>query len=192
MELERLSFVMNNTVYRKQCTIFWHMDDLKILYVISKVVDGVLSQLTAKYGKVSSLSVSRGRLHDYLGLGLNYGTKGKVRITAPKHIESILEASAYDMYGITATSSANHMFTVREYGYTLTITQKDLFWTLVEKIFFVSCRSRPDLKKLLYFITTRVRNLDGDDYNKLARMIRYIRATQGINLTLEVESMDTI
>ena len=58
MELERLSFVMNNTVYRKQCTIFWHMDDLKILYVISKVVDGVLSKLAAKYGMVSALSFS--------------------------------------------------------------------------------------------------------------------------------------
>ena len=33
---------MNKTVYGKQCTICWHMDDIKILYVIPKVVDEVL------------------------------------------------------------------------------------------------------------------------------------------------------
>ena len=36
------SCVMNKTVYGKQCTICWHMDDIKILYVIPKVVDEVL------------------------------------------------------------------------------------------------------------------------------------------------------
>ena len=66
------------------------MDDLKIFHVISKVVDGVFSQLTAKYGKVSELSVCQGHVYDYLGMRLNYGTKGKVCITMTKHIKSIL------------------------------------------------------------------------------------------------------
>ena len=52
------SYVMNNTVDGKQCTIFRYMDDLKISHLISKVVDGVISQLTAKYAKVSALSDS--------------------------------------------------------------------------------------------------------------------------------------
>ena len=37
------SCVMNKTVDGKQCTICWHVDDLNILHVSLKVVDGVLS-----------------------------------------------------------------------------------------------------------------------------------------------------
>ena len=70
------------------------MDDLKILLVILKVVDRGLSQLTSKYIKVSELSVSRGCMNDYLGMRLDCCTKGKVRITMPKHIEIILETAA--------------------------------------------------------------------------------------------------
>ena len=147
---------MNNTVDRKQCTIYWHVDDLKISHVTSNVLDGELSQLTSKYGKLSELSFIRGRVHDYLGMRLDYGTKVKVRITLPKHTESILEAVAEYMGSIDETKEANHLFTVRKYGDTLMGMQADLFQTLVAKILFVSCRSRPDLRTELAFLTMQV------------------------------------
>ena len=56
--------------------------------MIPKVVDRVLSQLTIKDGKVSELFISQGRLHDYLVMRIDYGTKVKVYITIPKHIKS--------------------------------------------------------------------------------------------------------
>ena len=56
----------------------------------------------------------------------------------PKNNDSILEASEEDMDIIDKTPVANHLFTVREYGYSLTGMQADLFWTLVEEILFVS------------------------------------------------------
>ena len=49
------------------------------------------------------LYVSQVRVHDYLGMRLVYGTKGKVHITMPKHIERILEVAAEDMDGISKT-----------------------------------------------------------------------------------------
>ena len=55
---------MNKTVDGKQCTIFWHMYDIKILHVIPEVVYGVLLQLITNYGNVSELSVSRGCMHE--------------------------------------------------------------------------------------------------------------------------------
>ena len=84
------------------------------------------------------------------------------------------------MDGIAETPSANHMFTVIEYGYTLIGTQAYVFWNFVVKILFVRFRSRPNFKMSLDFLTTRVRNHDGDEYNKLVRMMHYIRETQGI------------
>ena len=72
----------------------------------------------------------------------------------PKHIKSILETFAEDMYVIDNTPSDNNMFTVREDGDALTGVQADLFRNLVAKIFFVRFRSRPGLNTALAFLTT--------------------------------------
>ena len=95
----------------------------------------------------------------------------------PKHIKSILGAAAENMDGIAETPEANNMFTVREYGDTLTGMQADLFRTLVAKILFLLFRSRPYLNTTLAFLTARVHNPDGYEYKNLARTIRHIRAT---------------
>ena len=118
---------------------------------------------------------------------LDYGTKGKVRLTMHEHIEGILEAAAEYMDSVSDTPASNHMFQVQEYGGTLTPVQANLFQTCLAKILFVSCRSRSDLKTVPSFLTTRVLNPDEDNYKKLDCTIQYIRGTQGMELTLEVE-----
>ena len=131
-------------------------------------------------------------MHNYLGVRLDYGTKGKVRLTMHEHIEGILEAAAEDMDSVSDTPASNHMFQVQEYGGTLSPVQSNLFQNCLENILFVSCRSRSDLKTVPSFLTTRVLNTDEDNYKKLSCTILYIRGTQGMELTLEAESMDAI
>ena len=128
--------IMNETVGGKQCTIYWNLDDIKISHVRPKAVDEVLYQLTTKYVKMSPLTVSQGRVHNYFGMRLGYGTKRKVCITMPENIEGILEAAAYGMDGVSDTPEAHHMFQVREYGGMLTTMRSDLFRTIIERILF--------------------------------------------------------
>ena len=70
----------------KQCTIVWHVDDLKISHVKSKVVIDILDKLDKKYGqeivdgKRAELSITRGKIHDYLRMILDYTEKGAVNI----------------------------------------------------------------------------------------------------------------
>jgi hypothetical protein len=45
----------------KQLTVAWHVDDLKILHVSAKVVDGFIADLDSEFGKETPLSKSRGR-----------------------------------------------------------------------------------------------------------------------------------
>jgi hypothetical protein len=45
----------------KQCTILWHVDDLKISHVDPEVVEDILRMLNERYGKQSPLVVTRGR-----------------------------------------------------------------------------------------------------------------------------------
>ena len=44
-------WVANKEVNRKQCTIVWHINDLKILHEYPKVVDNIANKLSDRYGK---------------------------------------------------------------------------------------------------------------------------------------------
>ena len=44
--------VANVIVDGEQCTIIWHVDDLKISHIDPKTVSGIIEKLKANYGKV--------------------------------------------------------------------------------------------------------------------------------------------
>ena len=52
--------VANKTINGKQCTICWHVDDLKISRVSANVVTSVIEQLDEAFGKEAPLTVTRG------------------------------------------------------------------------------------------------------------------------------------
>ena len=56
---------------------------------------------------------------------------------------------------------------------------------MTAKLLFIAKRGRPDILGAVSFLTTRVKCPDEDDYKKLARVIRYLRQTLNIVLTLE-------
>eukprot|EP00978_Attheya_sp_CCMP212_P047720 scaffold424725_cov134-Attheya_sp.AAC.1 len=58
----------------KQCTIVWHVNDLKISRVDSKAVTGVIDQLQAAFGTKTPITVKRGKMHDYLGMTLDFSS----------------------------------------------------------------------------------------------------------------------
>jgi hypothetical protein len=49
-------------VDRKQLTVAWHVDDLKIMHVSAKVVDDLITDLDSEFGKETPLSKSRGKV----------------------------------------------------------------------------------------------------------------------------------
>jgi hypothetical protein len=106
--------VDNKTVNGKQCTILWHVDDLKISHVDPKVVNSVIGQLEEEFGKEAPLTITRGKVHDYLGMTIDYGTPGKVKITMINYIMNLLKDLPANMDGETVTAAANHLFEVNE------------------------------------------------------------------------------
>jgi hypothetical protein len=78
--------VANKTINSKQCTIVWHVDDLKVSHVDPKVVTTVLESLDAQYGqervgdKCTPVTTNQGKAHDYLGMTLNYAKASFVKI----------------------------------------------------------------------------------------------------------------
>ena len=161
------SCVMNKMVGSKQCTVLWHVDDLKILHVDGKVNESVLASLNKRYGKETPLTVTHGDLHDYLGMTINYSTTGKVAIRMQDYIENMLEEVLGDMEGLAVTPAGNHLFTVNEAAEPLDKLNSEIFHSITAKILFLCKRGRPDVQAPIAFLCTRVQKPDVDDYKKL-------------------------
>ena len=119
--------VANNMINGKQCTIGWHVDDLKISHVDSKIVDDILNMLDESYGKEATVVTTRGKIHDYLGMMLDYNIDGKVQITMFEYIAKIIEEFPMELDGEPTSPAANHLFEVYDNGIKLKPEQKDLF-----------------------------------------------------------------
>ena len=91
--------VANKLINGTQCTILWHVDDLKISHVDPMVVGSIINLLNERYGKEAPLTVTRGKIHDYLGRTLNFLKKGSVKINMVEYVESILDEAPPEMTG---------------------------------------------------------------------------------------------
>ncbi len=67
--------VANKLIDGKQCTILWHVDDLKISHVNPEVNNGIIKLINDEFGKEAPITVTRGKVHDYLGMTLDYSEK---------------------------------------------------------------------------------------------------------------------
>eukprot|EP00978_Attheya_sp_CCMP212_P031313 scaffold117901_cov29-Attheya_sp.AAC.1 len=53
--------VANKRIHGKQCTIVWHVDDLKISHVESDVVSNIIEDLDGVFGNEAPLTIKRGK-----------------------------------------------------------------------------------------------------------------------------------
>ena len=90
------------------------MDNLKISHVDPKVVTDIIDKLQQNFGKEAPLTVTRGKIHDYLGMKIDYSEEGKVKITMEDYIKNMLEDLPDDMQGTTKTPAAGHLFKVND------------------------------------------------------------------------------
>ena len=114
--------VANKIVKGKQLTICFHVDDCKISHVLTKVVDTMVKWLRKEYESIfedgsGQMTVSRGKVHTYLGMTLDYRTKGCVKVTMLDYVEEIIDAfeKADPKSSGTKTSAApDNLFKVDE------------------------------------------------------------------------------
>ena len=108
------------------------------------------------------------------------------------YVRDLLNDAPEDMGGVTATQASDHLFTVNDSPEHLDKETADLFHHLTAKLLFVAKRARPDIQTAVAFLTTRVKKPDKDDYKKLARVMKYLRSTPNLSLTLEDDNTHII
>jgi len=106
--------VANKTINGTQCTIVWHVDDLKISHVDRSVVDSIIASLKEEYGKVGEMTVQRGKVLDYLGMTLDFSNERSFMVNMEAYLDTVLEGVPEDMDGLASTPAADHLFKTRD------------------------------------------------------------------------------
>ena len=68
----------NKMVNREQLTVQSHVDDLKASHKKQKVLEGFLDDLRNEFGKEDELAETRGLVHEYLGITIDYSLPEKI------------------------------------------------------------------------------------------------------------------
>ena len=94
----------------KQMTVCWHVDDLKVSHVDPAEVTRFGEWLSITYGV--AVAEHRGKVHDYLGMILDFSKAGHVMVNMSEYIRTIIADFPEEIVGIRMTPAADHLFRV--------------------------------------------------------------------------------
>jgi hypothetical protein len=188
--------VSNKQIAGKQMTICFHVDDCKLSHVSPKVNTRMIKWLRQEYESIfedgsGKMTVTRGKVHTYLGMKIDYTTPGRVIISQFEYIQEIITAfdKADPTGGGTKSSSApNNLFRIDTDCPKLSPVRAKEFHHLVAKTLYATKRSRPDTCTPVAYLTTRVRDPNTNDWDKLSHMVKYLRGTKEMPLTLSASN----
>jgi hypothetical protein len=85
--------VANRIIIGKQHTITWHVDDVKSSHQDPAVNNMIYLWLQEKYGdpRIAPVKATRGKVHKYLAMNLDFSVPGIVKIHMKKHVEEMLK-----------------------------------------------------------------------------------------------------
>ena len=93
--------------------IFWHVDELKISHRDEEMISALAIELAEEFG--SKTTISTGKIHDYLGIDLDFEIKrGTLIISQINYLQKILEEFLEVLTRSTACPAGNHIFKMRE------------------------------------------------------------------------------
>jgi hypothetical protein len=184
--------VVNKTINGKQCTVGWHVDDLKVSHVDSKVVDDILDLMDNEFGKEEPMNRSRGKVHDYLGMILDFSVPGEVTIDMVNYVRTVIADMPEEMEGTAAAPAAARLFHSNGNSVPLSRDKADTFHRMVMQLLYLCQRGRPDLQTAISYLCKRTSAPDEDDYKKLTRVMRYLQGSIELKLVLSADGSGAI
>ena len=144
--------VANKMINGSQCTIVWHMDDLKISYVQEEVVNNIVKWLNKEFGSGDPMMVFEGKIHHYLGLTLDYTTPGMLKVDMTGYVDGVLEEVPQDMMGTTNAPAASYLFKMNQTDPTLLgPSKKEIFHHITMQLAYLAQWGCPDIHTAITF-----------------------------------------
>ena len=163
------------------------MDDLKASHVESRVIDGFIEWVKETYGLIGKVKTTRGKIHDYLGMKLDYTVDGQVTIDMVDYVDSMVNTSPEEhLTGAKVASPwRQHLFKVQEQSPPLPKSTAEQFHTTTAQGLFLCKHARPDICPAIAYLTTRVKAPNENDWEKLVRIMKFLKQTSKDWLTLK-------
>jgi hypothetical protein len=185
--------VANRKVQGLQQTILFHVDDLKSSHKSKAVNDRFEIWLNSKYGKHGKVTATRGKVHDYLGMELDYRKRGELIINMTKYVDNMINEFPLKRgkKDVAKTPAADSLFNLGT-GAKLDTKRSEIFHTFVAKGLFLCKRARPNIQQAISVLCTRVKDLNQADWEKLMRVMKYLNVTRSEYLTLSVGDLRVV
>ena len=117
--------------------VVWHVDDIKVSHKDPFEVTNFDQYLLTIYeGKIK---VNRGKIHDYLGINVDYSEIGVVNFLMVKYLEKVLDKFTEELIGTSSTPATDHLFQVRgeDEAEFLEEDRDDILYHSVSKLLFM-------------------------------------------------------
>ena len=104
--------VANKDIGGKQMMVCWHVNNLKVSHIDPADVTKFGQWLSTTYG--IAVAEHRGKVHDYLGMMLDFTFEGHVIVNMTEYIRTILANFPEEITGTRTTLAADHLYDVRD------------------------------------------------------------------------------
>jgi hypothetical protein len=184
--------VANKMIHGKQFTVVWHVDDIKMSHEDEKEVTQLITWLKSIDGE--DMRVSRGKVHDYLGMTLYFTNKGEVKVTMIDYLKGVINDFPEITTGTAITPATTNLFDVRPDNERKVLGEEQAraLHQSVVQLLFATTRARKDIQHTVAFLTTIVKSPDKDDRMKLKQLLKYIRGTIYMPLILKADSLNIV
>jgi hypothetical protein len=105
--------VANQMVDGAQMTIYWHAENLNIFHRDEEMVDAFAINMAEMFGPKTT--ISRGKVHDYLGMELYFGTNpGTMIISTIKYLQKIMDGFPKVLRGTKLCPMGDQLFKIQQ------------------------------------------------------------------------------
>ena len=185
--------VWNKMVEESQFSIMFHIDDLLMCHALSHVVTSYIKKLEQEYGKRDALTVTRGLVHEYLGMTVDFRVALEVSLSqydfVKKHHNDLPDSMKK---GYRNSPAPENLFKQCDDDVEIDDVRKEEYHTLTAKTLWLSQRSRPDIQLATGYHCTRVRCPTERDWEKLSWLMQYIWKTRHIPLIIAISGDESM
>jgi hypothetical protein len=83
--------ITNKMVNGHQMAVSWHVDNLKISHIDPYEGTKFIEWIKEKYGSIGEVKATRGKIHEYLGMKLDYSISGQVTVAMQDYVTTMIE-----------------------------------------------------------------------------------------------------
>ena len=190
--------VWNKMVGGKQMTIMFHIDDLLMAHLLPHIVTLFIKKLEREYATQDPLTVTRGLIHDYLGVTFDLCVPGQVALSQYDYLKKFYHGLP-DNYKVgykgnkyRCTPAPADLFKRNKNSPLPNDASRERYHGITAQALWLSQRLRPDLQLAVGYHCSSVKFPTDNDEDKLIWMIGNMWFTRFLPTIIAITEDDAI